>query len=191
MITLYLKTHNKTGLKYLGKTVVDPFKYKGSGVYWSNHLKKHGNDVSTDILFESESKEEITEKGLYYSTEWNIVESKEFANLIDETGSGGDTSMHFTDESRRKISESTSSFVRDQAWRDAKSKQTKEQLANETPEEKAAKNKKQSTSMIGKNVGSKSKNFGKKWWNNGTENRLSIVQPDGFELGRLQWMNKK
>jgi hypothetical protein len=37
--TLYVKTHNITGLKYFGKTTNDPFKYKGSGKYWLDHLK--------------------------------------------------------------------------------------------------------------------------------------------------------
>lgn len=40
-IYLYLKTHNKTGLKYLGKTVsVDPHLYQGSGTIWRRHIKK-------------------------------------------------------------------------------------------------------------------------------------------------------
>ncbi len=45
---LYIKTHNKTGMKYFGKTVSeDPEKYSGSGVYWKRHIEKHGNDVTT------------------------------------------------------------------------------------------------------------------------------------------------
>jgi len=32
-IYLYKKTHNVTGLQYLGKTTRNPFTYKGSGVY--------------------------------------------------------------------------------------------------------------------------------------------------------------
>ena len=36
---LYVKTHNKSGLKYLGKTIQNPFKYKGSGTYWLRHIK--------------------------------------------------------------------------------------------------------------------------------------------------------
>jgi hypothetical protein len=89
---IYLKTHLETGLKYLGKTVQDPFIYNGSGTIWNRHLKKYGNNVKTEILFESTDKKEIAEKGLYYSTLWNIVESKEFANMRPETGDGGDTS---------------------------------------------------------------------------------------------------
>lgn len=42
--TLYIKTHNKTGLKYFGKTTSnDPYKYKGSGSYWLDHLKVKEN----------------------------------------------------------------------------------------------------------------------------------------------------
>ena len=47
---LYIKTHNKTGLRYFGKTTNNPFQYKGSGKHWLAHIKKHGNDISTEIL---------------------------------------------------------------------------------------------------------------------------------------------
>lgn len=89
MIYLYLKTHNQTGLKYLGKTVNDPFKYKGSGTRWLRHLAVHGNDVTTQILQICENEHEIKEWGLYYSNLWNVVDNKQFANLMEETGSGG------------------------------------------------------------------------------------------------------
>lgn len=87
-IYLYVKTHLKTGLKYLGYTKNDPYVYKGSGTYWNLHLDKHGNDVWTNIIFQSEIKEEIREMGLYYSRLWNIVDSKEWANLIEENAAG-------------------------------------------------------------------------------------------------------
>ena len=89
---LYLKTHRVTGLKYLGKTTQDPYKYKGSGLRWTRHLAKHGNDVSTLILFESEDKQQIKNQGQYYSDLWNIVNDQSFANMRPETGDGGDTS---------------------------------------------------------------------------------------------------
>lgn len=90
-IYLYLKTHNRTGLKYLGKTIQDPFKYKGSGKRWINHLKKHGNDVTTEILFETTDKKKFSEVAIEYSKKWNIVDSDEFANFVLEEGQGGDT----------------------------------------------------------------------------------------------------
>jgi hypothetical protein len=89
---LYVKTH-ATGLKYLGKTVGDPYKYKGSGTYWLRHLSKYGEEHTTEILLETDDKELFKEKALYYSKLYNVVESKEWANIVPEQGDGGDTSM--------------------------------------------------------------------------------------------------
>ena len=59
-IYLYKKTHNITGLKYLGKTKSkDPYKYKGSGTMWSSHIKKYGYNVTTEILKECQTNEEL------------------------------------------------------------------------------------------------------------------------------------
>jgi hypothetical protein len=92
IIYLYVKTHRKTGLKYLGKTEQEPNIYRGSGVYWTNHIKKHGYDVETEILRECQTKEELKEWGLYYTRLWNVVESDEWANMKPEEGDGGDNS---------------------------------------------------------------------------------------------------
>lgn len=89
MFYLYLKTHNKTGLKYLGFTSKDPNKYLGSGKHWINHLKIHGTDIRTEILLETEDKTKIKEAGLYYSSLWNVVKSRDFANMTNEEGTGG------------------------------------------------------------------------------------------------------
>ena len=101
-IYLYVKTHNKTGLKYLGKTESkDPHKYPGSGVYWKSHLNKHGYDYSTEIIRECQSKEELKEWGLYYTNLWDVVKSNEWANLKEEIGDGGRQS----EEVRKRIGE--------------------------------------------------------------------------------------
>jgi len=95
-IYLYKKTHNQTGLKYLGKTTQDPHKYKGSGDYWIPHIKKHGYDVTTEIIKECQSKEEFKKWGVYYSELWNIVDERDengkktWANLKPESGDGDD-----------------------------------------------------------------------------------------------------
>lgn len=102
IIYLYVKTHQKTGLKYLGQTrAIDPHEYSGSGVYWLSHLKVHGFDYTTEILHKCTSKEELKELGLYYSKLWNIVESNEWANLKEECGDGG----RHSDEVRKRIGE--------------------------------------------------------------------------------------
>jgi hypothetical protein len=88
-IYLYVKTHNKTGLKYLGKTTSkDPHKYHGSGADWKTHLKEHGIDYTTEIVRECQTNKELYEWGTHYSNLWNVVESTEWANRIPETGGG-------------------------------------------------------------------------------------------------------
>lgn len=111
---LYIKTHNKTGLKYLGQTKrKDPHKYKGSGKYWLRHLKKHGEDYTTEILHECQSVDELKEKGLYYSRLWNVAESNEWANLMEESGDGAGT---FSKETLARISESLRKVAQDPEW---------------------------------------------------------------------------
>lgn len=95
MYYLYLKTHQITGLKYLGFTSQDPFKYKGSGKYWVKHIKKHGYFIKTIILLETQDKQDKIDTGLFFSKFRNIVESKEYANLIVESGTGvGSGKLH-------------------------------------------------------------------------------------------------
>ena len=89
MYYLYLKTHNTTGLNYLGYTSQDPLVYRGSGKYWLRHLAKHGYDVSTKILFKSSDKNAIKARGIELSKLLNIVESVDYANLIEERADGG------------------------------------------------------------------------------------------------------
>jgi hypothetical protein len=87
---LYIKTHNKTGLKYLGKTVAkDPHAYPGSGKYWKRHLKKHGHDFTTQILLITHDKNDLIETALFFSDIFNVVLSPDWANLKKEEGDGG------------------------------------------------------------------------------------------------------
>jgi hypothetical protein len=86
---LYKKVHRKTNLHYLGFTRKDPFKYKGSGIYWLSHLKRHGNDVDTVVLFETEDYQSLCNQGKYYSEIWSVVQSPLYANLKPEYGEGG------------------------------------------------------------------------------------------------------
>ena len=89
-IYLYVKTHRKTGLKYLGKTTsTNPHTYHGSGGIWKQHLKEHGIDYDTKIIRECRTNQELSQWGRYYSELWNVVESSDWANQIPETGGGG------------------------------------------------------------------------------------------------------
>jgi hypothetical protein len=94
-IYLLVKEHLDTGMKYLCKRVASSFsaceKYKGSGVYWKKHIKKYGNNVKTTCLFVTEDKDEFRKVAKKYSLEFNVTKSKEWANLCDEQGEGGNT----------------------------------------------------------------------------------------------------
>lgn len=92
---LYIKTHNLTGLKYFGKTTNDPYNYYGSGKYWLAHLRKHGYDISTEIVGYYTNKDECVKVATTFSTENNIVlavtdnNKKIWANQIVENGTDG------------------------------------------------------------------------------------------------------
>jgi hypothetical protein len=89
-----LKTHNVSGIKYLCKTSKsNPFTYSGSGKIWKRHLRKYGRNFTTEILAECKTKDELVQKGLYYSNLWDVVNNKEFANLVLEAGDGGATML--------------------------------------------------------------------------------------------------
>lgn len=106
---LYIKTHNITGLKYFGKTTKDPYRYNGSGKHWLAHLKKHGGNITTEIVGFFASPNDCTEFATHFSVDNKIVESEDWANMIIENGlDGGATIRDYapvTEETRKKISE--------------------------------------------------------------------------------------
>lgn len=92
MHKLLIKTHNKTGLKYLCYTQKEDHDlYLGSGKYWKRHLKEHGNDITTELIYQTEYYEDFVSYARIKSIEYNVVESADWANLRIEEGDGGDT----------------------------------------------------------------------------------------------------
>lgn len=208
IIYLYKKTHNKTGLQYLGVTAsTNPHKYTGSGVYWKKHITKHGYDVTTEILRECTSKDEVKEYGIYYSQLWNIVESKQWANLKEECGDGGRQS----EEVRKRISEAGRGREPwnkgKQIWSDDERKVIGERnrlrgaQSDGTIQKRIAKttglkrtNEQRTTMSLaqkGRAITDEHRekisiaNKGTKWWNNGIIQKMSIDQPaPDFVLGR-------
>jgi len=124
---LYKKTHNKTGLQYLGYTTRDPYIYKGSGIKWGEHLSIHGNDVSTEILLESTNKEDIQKLGRHFSEIWDIVSSIKWANSMKETcgGPGGKKGIARLESTKQKLSEKLSGRTHTPEQKLAKSKRQK------------------------------------------------------------------
>jgi hypothetical protein len=91
---LMIKTHKITKLKYLCYTKSDGEKYdsyKGSGKLWKSHLKKYGNDITTELIFESDNFEQFKKIAIEKSLEYDVVNSDSWANLKIEEGDGGDT----------------------------------------------------------------------------------------------------
>jgi hypothetical protein len=123
---LLLKTHVKTNLKYLCKTIKDDYiSYKGSGKIWKAHLKKYGRDVLNIVIYQTDDLEEFTKVCLHQSYEMDIVNSAEFANLKPEHGlDGGDTfsnqSLEKQCEIRNKLSLSSKKHAlnRPKEWND-------------------------------------------------------------------------
>lgn len=200
-IYLYVKTHNKTGLKYLGKTSQpNPFAYKGSGKYWRLHLKKHGNDVSTEILFESNDNDEIKRVGLYYSHLWNIVDSNDWANLKPESGDGGG----FGAQNSPAYLEAMKARKGIPTWNAGLTKYTNQSLAEASAKKKgrpthnkgkpgksripdADECRRRVATRRAKNAYGQSK--GLKWFNNGVEEKMLAEAPNNtWTQGRIPKM---
>lgn len=89
MIYLYKKTHNQTGMQYLGHTTAkDPYKYQGSGKEWIKHIAINDYDVTTEILKKCTTQKDMHHWEHYYSDKWNIVNSDQWANILTEGGPG-------------------------------------------------------------------------------------------------------
>ncbi len=103
MFYLCIKTHNKTGLKYLCQTrKKDPIKYLGSGTRWIRHLNVHGKDISTTMLGKYKTLDRLSKAGIKYSKKFNVVKSRKWANLIPEMGEGGADTNKFIDYKNMK-----------------------------------------------------------------------------------------
>lgn len=88
---LYIKTHNKTGFKYFGKTTcLDRIhSYRGSGLHWRRHLKQHGADYTTELLGIWQDKERLVAYATKFCTEHDVVASNDWANMVVEEGLQG------------------------------------------------------------------------------------------------------
>jgi predicted RNA-binding Zn-ribbon protein involved in translation (DUF1610 family) len=80
------------GLKYFCKTVrTNIQKYSGSGVRWTNHVKKYGKENINTVWVSDwfHCPHHLQDFALAFSEYNQIVESSEWANLIPENGLTG------------------------------------------------------------------------------------------------------
>lgn len=101
---LYIKYCSHCDLRYLGQTIRDPFKYKGSGTRWKKHIKKHNASIHTEVIGIYDTKELLAEAGIFYSKLYNVATDNRWANLVEESG-GGFTFLNTLDGYRLKIAE--------------------------------------------------------------------------------------
>lgn len=188
MIRLLIKTHNVTGLKYLCKTEQKNWeKYSGSGIYWKSHLKKHGTNFSTILLFETDDKCLFKQIALEYSVKYNIVSSEEWANFCPETGDGGPT---MTGKKRPDAVANS----RQMGLKNKGRKLPQVSISNKSrkgiPQPLVSKRMVGNSYVKGKKlpaVGEHNKRFSNtKWYNNGIINKRSSQQPTGFECGKIK-----
>lgn len=129
---LMVEKHNTTNKLYFHKTHRLEIKdtYFGSGPYWLNHLKSHGNNVSR--LWESKvfhNPEEIKEFALNFSEIHNIAESEIWANQQPEDGLGGGAQFDsHTQETKIKMSEKRMEYVNDSEWNNTVWKETRQKI---------------------------------------------------------------
>jgi hypothetical protein len=97
-VWLYIKQHNKTGLRYFGKRTCELKEevliYNGSGKYWARHLEEHGNAITTLWCAPFVDRSDLIEFATFFSEFYNIVDAtvdgkKLWANLIPENGLDG------------------------------------------------------------------------------------------------------
>ena len=143
-VTLYIATHNKTGLKYFGKTTKWftqeslQKNYHGSGKYWIKHKKKHGEKDVTMEIYEicslNESDDDYVEPiALKFSEENHIMESEEWANLIPEDGlSGSVKGNKHSEETKSKIALSKLNLTDESKARISKSAKNRPEVSNQT-----------------------------------------------------------
>lgn len=105
---LYKITNNKTGEYYIGKHNGMSQKKNGGGLYWGsgdrikNQVKKYGKDNFIYQILVISNQEYIYELEQKYVTQELINEDSLCLNLM----TGGEGSRTYSEESKRKISES-------------------------------------------------------------------------------------
>lgn len=190
VINLYVKEHTKTKLKYFGKTIrKDPQKYLGSGVLWRKHINKHGKEyVKTLEVWSFDSISEANAFALNFSERFNIVESKDWANLIDETGVGGGRPRGFKHPElvKQKMSESS----KGNKHRVGKTHSTETRIKMSQSHSNKVLSSKHKKNLSLSKQGKSNPQYGKFWVTNGIVNKMILpcdyegALASGFKKGR-------
>ena len=88
---LLVMTHNVTGLQYFCKTtrLNEIHTYKGSGLHWKRHMRKHGRDITVGVLGVYFDERRCYDAAQDFSDRNYIGKSDSWANIIPENGKDG------------------------------------------------------------------------------------------------------
>lgn len=87
---LMLKSHYETGIHYLCITNRKNWEdYKGSGKRWRSLLKKYPSRIITELIYTTDSKEDLAFAAMYHSIAYDIPNNPIFSNLVPELGYEG------------------------------------------------------------------------------------------------------
>lgn len=112
---IYITTNLLNGMRYLGQKSFsqDNWKtYLGSGVAFTNALKKYGKEnFKKNIILICDSAEELNQAEYELSVFFDVVESEDWYNLV--LGGGTSRGWHPSEETKRKIGEKTKERLSD------------------------------------------------------------------------------
>lgn len=171
---IYKITNTLNNKVYVGKRVSSIFneKYWGSGKAIKNSINKYGlENFTRDILEWCNSDDELNEREKFWIKELKTNQKKYGYNFTDG-GTGGNTLKYLSEE--------------DKIARLEKIAETKANYSDEQKEELHNKLSKSSSAALKKlyDNGYENNNKGRKWYTNGTEDKMCFECPEGYWLGR-------
>jgi hypothetical protein len=173
---LYVKKHLVTGKLYFGKTLRNPLKYKGSGVAWQKHLKKHGNKVETIWYCLYTDLSTLEEAAISFSHLWDIVGNDQWMNMVIENGQNSNEYAGLLG-----AAVTANSYWVNNALVEKMIRKT-ETVPDGFTKGRLASTKKGKSNVSAKNT---------IWWNNGITQTMSKTRPGAdFIPGRLGVTNK-
>lgn len=153
---IYITTNLVNGMRYLGQKSFNQKDWKtylGSGMAFKKALNKYGREnFQKNIIYICYSEEELNQTEYELSVYLDVVESKDWYNLV--FGGGTSRGWHPSEETRRKQSESAIKRFQSEEAR----KQASESHQGYYPSEDTRK--KMSEAQKGKHAGEKHWNYG-------------------------------
>jgi hypothetical protein len=186
---VYMWINQINGKKYVGahKGSFDDG-YTGSGSGFKRAIEKYGIENFERVILYSEfdSEENLYKKEFEIINEMNAVFSSDYYNQTNFDPKfnhlySGKRTIVFTDETKRKMSESAKH--RSKEWREGQSKRMKEKnpYHDKNIVDKMIETKRQTGTLV--QSGSNNPMYGRRWYNNGVETTVFIPGTEPSRMG--------